>query len=72
MNTEIKIALVKHELQSWEQASYTFEVRQRVGLKAGNKALVDRAAKEMEEAEKIVDALKEELAKLEKEATDAA
>ena len=58
---EVKIQILTQELQMWKNTRYQLEVRARVGRRADNKQYEESAMKELEQTEKIIDALQEEI-----------
>jgi len=58
---EVKLALLEQEQQMWHNSRYVFEVRARVNKRIGNVEKVVACEKELENCEKALDALAEEV-----------
>lgn len=67
VSKEFQKAIIESELQSLKNTEYLLGVRARVGKKADNKEYEQAALADLERVTRMIDALEEELAAIEKE-----
>ena len=63
-STDIKKQIIKEEIDRWDNAIYLWTIRVRVAKKVEDKTMESNGITELEKAEKTIDALREELKKL--------
>jgi hypothetical protein len=66
LTNETKLAIRQAILREWQQKAEAFEVRGRVAVKVHDEREAARTKAELENALKTIDALKEEIAEIEK------
>jgi len=68
ISVEVKKAIINQELSMWLNTRYQFEVRHRINKKIGSGAeILKNIEDELTKCEKMIDALEDELNKLENE-----
>jgi len=68
ISVEVKKAIINQELSMWLNTRYQFEVRHRINKKIGSSAeILKNIEDELTKCEKMIDALEDELNKLENE-----